>query len=203
MSLKEDIAIVKEEISTEEQFLTSSIKIERFFKKYKKIFIALIVICVASAIGYVAYDNYENSRLEAANTALVKLMKNPDDNASAEVLKSKSPKLYEAYEFSLGLAKNDLNAIKKSSTSTNPIIADLSKYQLASISGNEAELKAYALGTDAILKDMANFMLAQKAIESGNVKAADDYLAKIPTNSSLKEQALYLEHLLIKTNKTK
>ena len=203
MSLKEDIAIVKEEISTEEQFLTSSIKIERFFKKYKILLLAVLGVLVLSAISYAGYDYYEQERLKSANIALVNLMKNPQDKASEELLKSKSPKLHEAYAFAIAMAKNDTTAIKNSCASTNAVIADLSKYQSAASTGDENALRAYASSSDAILKDFANFLLAQKAIEKNYTKSAGELLAKIPASSNLKEQALYLEHLLLKTNKTK
>lgn len=198
MSLKEDIAVVKDEISTEEQFLTSSIKLERFVKRYKKVFFVFAGVCVAGIIGYVGYDLYEQDRVQKANEALVKLLKNANDKDSLEQLQSKSKKLYDSYVLSVAVAKNDKEALMKLADSKNHIISDFSKFQHASLSASENELRSYASSNEAIMRDFTNFLLAQKSIEKNDQKTARELLAKIPANSSIKEQALGLEHLLIK-----
>ncbi len=202
MSLKEDIAVVKEEISTEEQFLTSFIKIEKFVKKYKNMFFALVAVVLIGVVGYIGYDLYEQDRLSKANAALVALIQNPTDKASLDMLQAKSPKLYEAYVFANAMAKNDKDGLQKLSSAQNQVFADLARYQHAAGSSNENELRSYASSKEPILKDFANFLLAQKAIDKNDTKAASEFLSKIPVGSNLKEQASYLEHLLIK-NKTK
>jgi predicted negative regulator of RcsB-dependent stress response len=202
LSLKEDIEIVKEGISSEEQFLTSSIKVERFVKKYKQLLVSGLAVVLVGIIGYVSYDYYDKDRLQKANSALSKLLQNPSDKESLEVLKSKSPKLYEAYAMSLAVNKNDQQALSNAALSTNTIFSDIAKYQLAALKGDENSLRIYASNKDAILKDLANFLLAQKAIEKKDTKGASEYLAKIPASSNLKEQSLYLQHLLITQNKS-
>ena len=52
MAIKDDIDSIKEELNTQEQFLENIIKSERFFKKYKKIIIAIAVLGVVSTAGY-------------------------------------------------------------------------------------------------------------------------------------------------------
>ena len=52
MAIKDDIDSIKEELNTQEQFLENIIKSERFFKKYKKIIIAVAVLGVVSTAGY-------------------------------------------------------------------------------------------------------------------------------------------------------
>ena len=42
MSLKENVSYIKDEISTEEQFFENFFKIEKFYKKYKKIILVII-----------------------------------------------------------------------------------------------------------------------------------------------------------------
>ena len=52
MAIKDDIDSIKEELNTQEQFLENIIKSERFFKKYKKIIIAVAVLGVVGTAGY-------------------------------------------------------------------------------------------------------------------------------------------------------
>lgn len=202
MSLKEDIEVVKQEVSTEEQFLSGFIKTEKFVKKYKKVFLSALAIIIVSGVGYVAYDYYEQDRIAKANEALNKLMQNPADKASLETLQAKSPKLYEAYSYINTISKGDKENLKTLFSAKNQIVADLSKYHHAVMTSNENELRSYASSNDSMLKDFANFLMAQKAIDRNDTKAAAELLSKIPASSNLKEQAVYLDHLLLKS-KTK
>ena len=43
MSIKDDVNYIKNELSSEEKFLESFVKTERFFKKYKKLIVVLII----------------------------------------------------------------------------------------------------------------------------------------------------------------
>jgi len=203
LSIRDDIVIVKDEITAEEQFLTGFIKTEKFVKKYKTLFLSVFALIAVGVACYIGYDFYEQDRVVKANDALNRVLKNPSDKNALTQLQSKSPKLYEMYVFMDAVSRGDQNALKTSSASSNSVVSDLAKYQHAALDANENELKAYASDKDALLRDFANFLLAQKAIDKNSTKSAVEYLAKIPTSSSLKEQALFLEHLLIKTNKSK
>jgi hypothetical protein len=200
LSIRDDIEIVKEGLTTEEQFLTGFIKTEKIIKKYKILLIGSVVAVLVGVGGYEGYVFYSEKRVEAANEALVKLLKNPSDKEAAEQLKSKSQKLYEAYLYLDAVQKDDQAALKKSSSSVG-LLGDLASYQLASISANETALKTYALSKESVMKDFANYLLAYKSVEKSDIKTAKEYLAKIPASSNLKEQANYLEHLLIKAQK--
>jgi len=201
LSVKDDIEIVRQELTTEEQFLTSFIKTEKFVKKYKLLLIGFVVAILAGTAVYEGFLFYTQKRVEAANEALVKLFKNPSDKEALEQLKAKSQKLYDAYLYLDAVQRDDKEALKKSSASTS-LLGDLASYQLASISGDEAALKSYAQNKESVMKDFANYVLAYKSVEKSDIKTAKEYLAKIPASSNIKEQANYLEHLLIKAQKS-
>jgi hypothetical protein len=200
LSIRDDIEIVKEGLTTEEQFLTSFIKTEKFVKKYKTLIIGCVIAILFGVAGYEGYGFYNEKRIEMANEALSKLLKNPSDKDATEQLRSKSQKLYEAYLYLGAIQKDDQAALKKSSSTTG-LLGDLASYQLASISVDETALKAYALNKESVMKDFANYLLAYKSVEKSDTKMAKEYLAKIPASSNIKEQANYLEHLLIKAQK--
>ncbi len=52
MSLKDNVDYVKEELNSEEKFLESFVKVERFYNKNKIIIITVIVVLIALVIGF-------------------------------------------------------------------------------------------------------------------------------------------------------
>ena len=56
MSLKENLQAVKNSLSTEEQMIEGFIKGERFIKKYKFVFVAVVVLLVAYLVYYYTSD---------------------------------------------------------------------------------------------------------------------------------------------------
>jgi len=122
LGLKENINAVKEEISTEEQFLEGMIKSERFFKRNKKYIIAALVLLAFGAGGYAINDVMAGARLKTSNAAYQALLKDANNTSALETLKAKNPKLYEMFIFETALAKGDIEALKKVSLSKeNPI----------------------------------------------------------------------------------
>ena len=108
MGLQENIKAVKEEMSTEEQFLEGMIKGERFFKRNKKYIIATLVLLVLGAGGYAINDVMSKQRLKASNVAYQALLADANNVAALETLKAKNPKLYTMYLFETALAKLSL-----------------------------------------------------------------------------------------------
>jgi len=94
LSLKENIEAVKTELNTEEQFLESMIKFERVFKKYKYYFITLAVVIILFTIGYNIQNYLNQQRLNASNSAFIKLHKDPNDKTAIATLKENNNRLY-------------------------------------------------------------------------------------------------------------
>lgn len=75
LALKENLDAVKQELGSEEQFLESMIKGERFFKKYKFPIIGGVGLVIALGIGYAVMTSVNASNLEASNKAYLALLK--------------------------------------------------------------------------------------------------------------------------------
>ena len=188
MGLKENIKAVKEEISTEEQFLEGMIKSERFFNRNKKYIISALVLLALGAGGYAINDVMASQRLKVSNAAYQALLKDANNSAALETLKAKNPKLYAMYTFETALAKGDIEVLTQVSLSKdNPILADLATYQLSQLDANKAP-KGELLSGMVLLQEGYE-LLKEKKVEEARLK-----FAQIETNSPLKQIAKNLEH---------
>jgi len=188
LGLKENIKAVKEEISTEEQFLEGMIKSERFFNRNKKYIISALVLLALGAGGYAINDVMASQRLKVSNAAYQALLKDANNTAALETLKAKNPKLYAMYTFETALAKGDIEALTQVSLSKdNPILADLATYQLSQLDANKAP-KGELLSGMVLLQEGYE-LLKEKKVEEARLK-----FAQIETNSPLKQIAKNLEH---------
>jgi hypothetical protein len=195
LSLKENIEAVKKELSAEEQFLESVVKAEGFWKKYKKLVIALGVGLVLLALGSAFYKSMKEKSLNASNEAFAILQKNPTDASALETLKSKNPKLYELFLFSSEVKSGDVEKLKSlKSNIKDPILKDLLSYQEASLSSKD--LSSYALKQDALLKELATLELVYSLFKEGKGKEARTELSKIPETSRLYQMAQSFKHYL-------
>lgn len=188
MSLKENISAVKDEISTEEQFLESLIKGERFFKKYKKIIVTLVGIVVFAFIAYGAFTYIHQNQIEKANIAYATLLKNPKDTQALESLKSNDERLYNLFIFTQAANADDKSELEKlSKLKDDSILADLATYQLQSENG-ESDTKS------ELLRGMALLHAGYKLLLDGKINEAKLQFAQIGVNSPLKNIANNLEH---------
>ncbi|WP_333803459.1 hypothetical protein [Sulfurospirillum sp.] len=188
MGLKENINAVKEEITTEEQFLEGMIKSERFFKRNKKYIISALVLLAFGAGGYAINDVMAGQRLKVSNAAYQALLKDANNSSALETLKAKNPKLYGMFIFETALAKGDVEALKSVSLSKeDPILADLATYQLSQLDAN-ATPKGELLSGMVLLQEGYE-LLKEKKIEEARLK-----FAQIEANSPLKQIAKNLEH---------
>ena len=188
MGLTENIKAVKEEISTEEQFLEGMIKSERFLKRNKKYIIALGVLLLAGAGGYAINDVMVKDRLKASNEAYQVLLKDANNTTALETLKQKNPKLYGMFLFEKALQTGNIEALKiVAGSKDNPILADVAAYQLAQLDAN-ATPKGELLSGLVLLQEGYN-LLKEKKVEEARLK-----FAQIEANSPLKHVAKNLEH---------
>jgi len=190
LSLKDNVKAIKNELNTEEQFLESMIKAEGFFKKYKKILIALVVIILALVIGYTINSSMKDSALLSSNEAYLKLLKDPDDKTAIATLKDKNPPLYEAFIFSQALKSGNLDGVE--SKIKDGVLKDLLNYHVAS--KNEKNLSQYIMQQDAILKELALLEEAYLLMRENKIKEAKDKLRQISPTSPIKGLAQNLSH---------
>lgn len=178
---------MSQELNTSEKFLETSIIVERFFKRYKKQIIAVVVVAIGAAVGYGVYEYRKNTNLIASNMAYLKLTKNPQDTSSLAILKDTNPRLYDVFVSIQAIGKNEtINA-----NTNDPILSDLVKYYNAK---DAKSLSSYTLEQKALLKNMAILEEAYKLFENGEKDKAKQVLQNIPFDSSLKQVADSLSH---------
>lgn len=188
MGIKENIKAVKEEISTEEQFLEGMIKSERFFRRNKVYIIGILASVVLATVSYGAYSVWEKERLKSSNEAYVTLIKDPSNENALRTLKAKNEKLYELVMFQTAVEKGDIDALKQLALQNkNPIVADLIAYQIAQ--RENGALPKSELFSGMVLLQEGYALLKENKIADAKVK-----FAQIEMNSPLKQIAQNLEH---------
>ncbi len=188
LGIKENIKAVKEEISTEEQFLEGMIKSERFFRRNKVYIMGILASVVLATASYGAYSVWEKERLKSSNEAYVTLIKDPSNENALRTLKAKNEKLYELVMFQTAVEKGDIDALKQLALQNkNPIVADLIAYQIAQ--RENGALPKSELFSGMVLLQEGYALLKENKIADAKVK-----FAQIEMNSPLKQIAQNLEH---------
>ena len=193
MAIKENIDAIKQEISAEEQFLESVIKVESIWKKYKMLIIASLVIIVLAILGSLIYTYLQNQKLEKSNLAYEKLLKDPNDKNALDTLKANNQPLYEAYIFQRAIISKNVQDIDElSSKIKDPILIDLAKYQ--SLSLQEKDMNGYLNNQKAIIKDLSYLQEGYLLLKSGKIDEAKNVFSQISANSPAKGIADSLSH---------
>jgi hypothetical protein len=194
VSIKEQVEYAKEELTQDEKLLAGLIRAERFYKRNRMLILGIVGIVVAGGVGYALMDYMKEQRLLRANEAFLALQKNPSDTKALETLKKENPALAELFEVREAIAAGDTGALKKLTSSKDPVVADLAIYHAAAYDRDVKELREYRMKSDALLKDFAIFDEAYLLIEQGKVAEAHERLALIPEGSPLKPAATMLAH---------
>lgn len=198
MSLKENIGMVKEELNSEEKFFEKAVVTERFVKKYKNVLIGSLVVIVIGVGGNLIYKANENSRIESANAALLKLQKDANNTEAATDLKSLSPKLYDVWVLSNAITSDDFKTLEGLKNSKTDLVGDIASYELAQNSKDLKALEKYASNKNALYRDLALVESAVLLMDKGQTQKAHEELAKISVNSPLNKVANALLHYGVK-----
>ncbi len=198
MSLKENIDMVKDELSQEEKLFAGAVKTERFVKKYKTQLIGFLIAIIVALVTNSIYQATVAQAIESSNEAYMTLLSNSDDTKAAEMLKENNPALYDAWLFKTAVEKNDEATLKTLSSSQSSVLADLASYELAALKKDKSALNEYALNQDAVLKDLAIINEAVLLMKEGKTDEAKKRLALIEDSSSLKKLSMLLQHYGIK-----
>ncbi len=194
MSIKEQIDYAKDELTQDEKLLAGLIKIERFYKKNRVAIIALAVILLFGAVGYMGMEYYKNKRLEAANRALLTLSKSPDDASALKLLKENDPQLAELFELKKAVGSGDIKSLESLSGSEDAVVSDLAAYHLGAWKRDAEKLKGYRMRSEALLRDFALFDEAYLLMKEGRIEEGAQRLSMIESDSPLKAVAQMLEH---------
>jgi predicted negative regulator of RcsB-dependent stress response len=190
MSLKDNVDYVKEELNSEEKFLESFVKVERFYKKNKIIIITVIVVLIALVIGFYITKSVNASNKLEANIAFNKVLQNPKDSAALETLKQKDEKFYEIAQY--------LNAKDEGKIVQVDIkfLKEITEYEKALKEKNIEKLNEVSMKNDFLLKEFAIFNKALIQTQNGKYENAKATLKLIPADSKVNDLVKVLKHYL-------
>ena len=198
LSIKNDIEMVREELTSEEKFFEKSVITERFVKKYKNFIIGTVVAIVVVVGANIAYDINKESTIIAANEALVELNVDASNDKALSRLKSLSPALHDVFVYSKAIVEKDVKALEMLKDSNAQLVSDLATYELAQNSQDISKLDTYTLKQDSIYKDLAQIQSAILLMNEGKNDKAHEKLLLIDEASSLIKVAKALLHYGVK-----
>ncbi len=186
MSMKENLDFVKDELNSEEKFLESFVKLERFYKKNKILILALAGIVVVSFVGINVKNYLDEQNTIKANMAYEKLIKNLDDKQALEELKKLDEKLYDVALY-----------LKKDEKTKALYLKELLEYEKAVNAKDLSKLNDLAQKDTFLLKEFALFNKAVVLIQNSKYEEAQTTLDLIKKESKAYELAKLLKHHLL------
>ncbi len=186
MSVKENIDFVKEELNSEEKFLESFVRLERFYKKNKVLILSVVLIVVVSVIGINVKNYLDEQNKIKANLAYEKVLNNLDDKKALEELKNTDAKLY---DLALYLKKDEKTKVL--------YLKELLEYKQALKNKDVSKLNDLSLNDSFLLKEFALFNKALLLSQDGKYKEAKTTLDLIKKDSKAYELAKLLKHYLL------
>ena len=198
MSLKENIDMVKEELSQEEKMFESAVKTEKFVKKYKMPSIGAITTILVVVIGNSLYKASVESKITASNKAYSTLLQTPTDASAQKELQENNALLYDAWKLQQALKANDDKALESLKSSKSEVVSDIASYELATLKQDSSALNSYSNDKDAIYRDIALLNEAVLLMKNGKKDEAKARLSMIDDKSSLKKTAMMLQHYGVK-----
>ena len=189
MSLKENVDYIKEEISNEEKFFESFFKVEKFYKKYKFIIIALVVLVLGYFITTNILSYVKEQNAIAANKAYNTLLQDPKNKEAMDILKEKNKTL-----FNIAMYK-----INKDNTADVDVIYldNIAKFNKAVANNDIEQLNKLILDPTFVLKDYALFNKALILTNNKEYKKAKQTLKDISKDSQVNTLADLLRHYLL------
>ncbi|MGD9554602.1 MAG: hypothetical protein AB7D96_00165 [Arcobacteraceae bacterium] len=191
MSLKENVEFVKKELDSEEKFLESFVKVERFYKKNKKILLAGVVALVVGVSGY-SIKNYVNAQNKAqSNIAFTQFLNDNNNEAALATLKDTNTRLYNVALY-----------IKSKNGPTADVVNDkylgtLVAYKKAIEEKNIEQLNTLSMQKDFLLKEFALFNKALILTQEGEYSQAKQTLQLIQKDSQVSDLVALLNHYLL------
>ena len=198
MSLKTDIEMVKEELTSEEKFFEKAVVTEKFVKKYKNVMIGSVVAVVLLVAGNIAYNINKQNTMDSANATLAELQVDATNPAKQAMLNSLSPALFDVWSYSEAIAKKDVASLEKLKSSKTALVGDLASYEVAQNTKSLDSLDAYAQRSDAIYADLARVQSAIILMNENKLDKAHSLLSMINLNSPLAQVAKALMHYGVK-----
>lgn len=191
MSLKENVDFVKKELNSEEKFIESFVKVERFYKKYKKALIAAVAVIVLGSIGYSVQSSINASNKVEANLAFNKILNDANDKEALATLKETNNRLYNV---ALYLQAKENN---KEVEVNERYLKHLLEYEKALQTSNVEKLNSLSMQKDFLLKEFALFNKALIFTQNGKYEDARQTLKLIKQDSKVNDLVTLLNHYLL------
>jgi hypothetical protein len=191
MSIKQNVDYIKDELNSEEKFLESFVKVERFYKKNKIAILGISAAVIIGVAGYTANNYIKNSNKIAANEAYSILLEDINNKEALATLKSKNPKLAQIIEAKIAIAQN------KTPNIDLQYLKELSQYTIASRKNDLDQLNKVLMEDDFLLKEYALFQKALLQAQNKKYTDAKETLKMIPKSSSVQQLASLLQHFLL------
>ena len=198
MSLKNDIDMIKDELTSEEKFFEKAVVTEKFVKKYKNMLIGSVVAVTLFVAGNIIYNINEQNTINSANEALSKLQQDKSNKDELAKLSSLSPALADVWLYSQAVASKDVSSLENLKKSKTMLINDLASYELAQSSKDVSKLEEYSLKENSIYGDLARVQAAVFLINSEKIDEAHQKLSMISIDSPLSKIANALMHYGVK-----
>lgn len=198
MSIKENIEYVKQELSAEENFFESFLKIETFYKKYRRFIQVGGAVVILGIGGNLVMSTIEKSRVQSANEAYATLQASPSDAQAMAQLQKESPSLFEIHRLQQALTSKDTSELNALQNSTEPFISKVATYQLGLIQRDKMAFSSLGGEDQNAFRNLALLMEAYMLLKEGDIPMAKLRLASIPVNSPVKSIANMLDHYTVK-----
>lgn len=190
MSLKDNMDFVKDELTSQEQFLSSFVSAERFFKKHKNKLIAIVAVAIVASIGLVIKNYIDEENKINANQAFSKFLTDPNDAEALAKLKDSNEQLYQIANYMIA---------KKENKATNidvKYLKELNEFDTAIKNNDIKKLEQLSMNDNFLLKEYAIFYRALLLAQNGKIAEAKKLADSISTDSSIKELVNLLKHYI-------
>ncbi|MEA1914654.1 MAG: hypothetical protein U9N30_04980 [Campylobacterota bacterium] len=191
MSMKENVGYIKDELNSEEKFLESFVKVERFYKKNKMLILGASTVAILGIVGFATNSYITASNYNESNTAYSALLEDINDSAALTTLQSKNPQLAKIMEAKIAKAQN------KPVVLDIPFLKELSSYDVAMQKSDLAGLSSVVMQNDFVLKEYALFQKALLQAQKEQYAQAKETLKLIPQGSQVQQVATLLKHFLL------
>lgn len=176
--------------------LASAFVLESFWKKYKSVIIALVLIVIALGAYFFVTSWMKERQAKQSARLFDRVVKTQDASALSE-LKTINYNLYVLY--TLSRKPLDLGVIEPllESNKLDGFLKDYIAYQVATLKQDRASLGEINSGFSEFAALQRAYLLALK----GDVLAARDILSTIPSHSPIKDVANLLSHYGVRVAK--
>lgn len=198
MSLKTDLEMVKDELTSEEKFFEKAVVTEKFVKKYKNVMIGSVVAVVLFVSGNIVYSVNKQNTIDSANATLIELQANANNPATVARLESLSPALHDVWVYSQAVANKDMAKLETLTNSKALLVGDLASYEVAQNSKDISKLNAYSEKQNALYADLARVQSVILLMQEKKIAESHELLSMINLNSPLSKVAKALMHYGVK-----